>query len=56
MNQVEKRSAAKAFREWIAAMGAKTAYIIPGGPWKNGYCESFKTLKPARDSRPAILK
>ena len=26
---------------WIAAMGAKTAYIEPGSPWDNGYCESF---------------
>ena len=22
-------------------MGAKTAYIKPGPPWENGYCESF---------------
>ena len=22
-------------------MGAKTAYIEPGSPWENGYCESF---------------
>ena len=28
-------------REWIAAVGAKTAYIEPGSPWENGYCESF---------------
>ena len=21
--------------------GAKTAYIVPGSPWENGYCESF---------------
>jgi putative transposase len=26
---------------WIAAVGAKTAFIDPGSPWKNGYCESF---------------
>ena len=26
---------------WIAAVGAKTAYIEPGSPWENGYCESF---------------
>ena len=32
---------AKAVREWIAAVGAKTAYIEPGSPWENGYCESF---------------
>ena len=28
-------------REWIAAVGAKTAYIEPGSPWENGYVESF---------------
>ena len=22
-------------------MGSKTAYIMPGSPWENGYCESF---------------
>ena len=32
---------AKAVRKWIAAVGAKTAYIEPGSPWENGYCESF---------------
>ena len=32
---------AKAVREWIAAVGAETAYIEPGSPWENGYCESF---------------
>ena len=46
---------AKALREWIAEVGAKTAYIEPGSPWgetvkqsvqwtdcrSNGYCESF---------------
>ena len=32
---------AKALREWIAAVGAKTAYIMPGSPRENGYCESF---------------
>jgi transposase InsO family protein len=28
-------------RKWIAAVGANTAYIEPGSPWENGYCESF---------------
>jgi len=28
-------------REWIASVGARTAYIEPGSPWENGYCESF---------------
>ncbi len=23
------------------AVGAQTAYIEPGSPWENGYCESF---------------
>jgi transposase InsO family protein len=32
---------AKAVQEWIAAVGAKTAYIERGGPWENGYIESF---------------
>ena len=33
--------AAQAVRDWIAAVGAKTAYIEPGSPWENGYVESF---------------
>ena len=32
---------AKAVQEWIAAVGAKTAYIAPGSPWENGFVESF---------------
>ena len=32
---------AQAVREWITAVGAKTAYIEPGSPWENGYIESF---------------
>lgn len=32
---------AQAVRDWIAAVGAKTAYIESGSPWENGYCESF---------------
>ena len=32
---------AERVRSWIAAVGAKTAYIEPGAPWENGYCESF---------------
>ena len=34
---------AKALRDWIVAVGAKTAYIMPGSPWENGYCESFNS-------------
>ncbi|MFD0911273.1 IS3 family transposase, partial [Ruegeria arenilitoris] len=32
---------AQVVQDWIAAVGAKTAYIEPGSPWENGYCESF---------------
>lgn len=27
--------------ESIVAVGAKFAFIEPGNPWENGYCESF---------------
>ena len=30
---------AKALQGWIAAVGAKTAYIAPGSVWKNGHLE-----------------
>jgi putative transposase len=32
---------AKAVQDWIAAVGAKTAYIALGSPWENGFIESF---------------
>ena len=32
---------AEAVRRWIAAVGARTAFIDPGTPWENGYIESF---------------
>ncbi len=32
---------AQAMRDWIAAIGAKTAHAEPGSPSENGYCESF---------------
>jgi transposase InsO family protein len=32
---------AKSVQTWIAAVGARTAYIEPGSPWENGYVESF---------------
>ncbi len=32
---------AEKVRSWISAVGAKTAFIEPGSPWENGYCESF---------------
>jgi transposase InsO family protein len=31
---------AKVVQEWIAAVGAKAAYIAPGSPWENGFIES----------------
>ncbi len=34
---------ARAVRDWIAAVGSKTAYIEPGSPWENGYVESFNS-------------
>jgi putative transposase len=30
---------AKAVQEWIAVVGAKTAYIERGSPWENGYID-----------------
>ncbi len=30
-------------RKWLTDTGAKTAYIEPGSPWENGYCESFNS-------------
>ena len=32
---------AQAVRNWISAVGSKTAYIEPGSPWENGFVESF---------------
>ena len=32
---------AQKVRDWIGAVGSKTAYIEPGSPWENGYIESF---------------
>ena len=32
---------AQAVQNWIKAIGARTAYIEPGSPWENRYCESF---------------
>ena len=26
---------------WITAVGAKAAFVEPGSPWENGYCQSF---------------
>lgn len=32
---------ANKLRQWLASPGVITAYIEPGSPWENGYCESF---------------
>ncbi len=32
---------AKAVQDWLAAVGARTAYIERGSPWENGFIESF---------------
>ena len=32
--------AAEDVRKWIDTVGAKTAFIEPGSPWENGYCEN----------------
>ena len=32
----------RSVQDWIQAVGEKIAYIDPGWPWENGYCESFK--------------
>jgi len=32
---------ARAVRDWLGRLGARTLFIEPGSPWENGYCESF---------------
>ena len=32
---------ANKLRKWLSNVGVITAYIEPGSPWENGYCESF---------------
>lgn len=34
---------ANVIREWLGEIGVITAYIEPGSPWENGYCESFNS-------------
>lgn len=34
---------ATALRSWLERLGVQTAYIEPGSPWENGYCESFNS-------------
>jgi transposase InsO family protein len=28
-------------RNWLKSLGTNTAYITPGSPWENEYCETF---------------
>ena len=39
---------AEKVRGWIGAVGAKTAFIEPGSPWENGYCEVVQLPVPRR--------
>ena len=32
---------AQVLRDWLKEIGVQTAYIEPGSPWENGFCESF---------------
>lgn len=34
----------KNLREWLEELNVKTAYITPGSPWENGYCERFNGI------------
>ena len=34
---------ATTLRKWISDVGTQTAYIEPGSPWENGFCESFNS-------------
>src|SRR5271170_5232060 len=45
---------AEAVQKWIAAVGAKTAYIERGRPWDNGYIESFNARLPRPRSPPSL--
>ena len=34
---------ARALRRWCKSSGTTTAYIEPGSPWENWYCDSFNS-------------
>ena len=34
---------ANMLKKWLSNLGILTAYIEPGSPWENGYCESFNS-------------
>ena len=42
---------AKAVQEWIAAVGARTAYIAPGSPWENGYMRELQRQASRRTAQ-----
>jgi putative transposase len=46
---------AKAVRQWLARLGAKTLYITPGSPWENGYCEAFNGKLQDECLKPEIF-
>jgi putative transposase len=35
---------AKDLHKWLSGIGVKTAYITPGSPWENGFCDSFNGI------------
>jgi transposase InsO family protein len=46
---------AKDLRSCLSGIGVKTAYIEPGSPWENGFCESFNgTFKDNRLDREVV--
>jgi len=38
---IENLTTERTVEAFVAAVGTRTAYIEPGSPWENGYCESF---------------
>jgi transposase InsO family protein len=45
---------AKAVQEWIAVVGAKTAYIERGSPWENGYGQADCVVEFAISQQPSV--
>ncbi len=46
---------AKAIRQWLAGLGAKTLYITPRSLWENGYCEAFNGKLQDECLKPEIF-
>lgn len=46
---------ATALKKWLLAISVTTAYIEPGSPWENGYCESFNARMRDEFLKVAIL-